>query len=168
MTFFVQLLLIHASTVFALQYNLIDDDASNGIISLPLRNCNIFEKEKSITYAINLAILNELEKMNKELKNDCYNEVRLLETFHKRFHELNTIRSKNSIGNSTHDILITSSLEGIHLIEDDLKLFYIKNGAGYCLTFRNKLNHFNNIFMEIDKLSRSDFSTLGKQFHLQD
>lgn len=162
MTLFVYLTFILAILAPTLQFNLTEEDPSNGIIYLPQGKSNIFEKTKSITYAINLSTLNELEGMIKKLEQDCYKEFTILDIFRRKFFEINNMKTKNNIGNSTHDILITSTIEDIHLLEKDLKSFYKKNGSGYCLTLRRKLIHFNNIFTEIDKLTRSDFTSLEK------
>lgn len=149
-----------------LQFKLIEEDPSDGLIFLPQGKINIFEKTKSITYAVNLSVLNELEGMIKKLEHDCYNEIRILEILRKRFSEIKNIKLRNNIGNSTHDILITSSPEDIYSLGKDLQHFYKKTSLGYCLTFRQKIVHFSNIFIEIDKLSRSDFTTLGKTINL--
>lgn len=114
MTLFVYLILTIVTSASTLQFNLIEEDPSDGIIFLSQGKSNIFEKTKSITYAVNLLILNELEGMIGRLESDCYNEVRILEIFRKKFSEIKSIKLKNDIGNSTHDILITSSLEDIN------------------------------------------------------
>lgn len=162
MTFIVYLFLFYVSRALTLQYNLIDDNSSSGIIFFPWGKCFVFENKKTISYAVDLSILNELEGMIKVLEHDCYNERRLLDIFRKKIHEINKIRANFNIGNSSHDILITSTMEDVHSLEENLKFFYGKNSSGHCLTFRKKLSHFNNIVMEIDKLARSDFSTLER------
>lgn len=160
MTLFV--LLIFTTIIFSttLQYKLESDKTSKGIILFPSGKCNMREDVKSISYALNLTILQELIEGFEGLDQSCISEHGYLKKFHKKTEEIKHIKSSFKLENIPNNVFTIESFIYSNLLREELDIFNKMSSFEQCFMIYNLTLRLTRIYNEIDKLSNKDFSSI--------
>lgn len=72
------------------QFKLESDYDRSGVILTPSGKLNVLEKYVSITYAIDISILDKVKVITPSAERDCYSEARKIDSFNKKIFD-NTV-----------------------------------------------------------------------------
>lgn len=159
MTLFV--LLIFSTIIISptLQYKLESDKTTKGIILFPSGKCNIQESVKSISYTVDLTILQLLNEKLESLDQNCISEHNFLKKFHNNLEKINQLKNRFRLDYALNNALIIASFVYLDLLREELDTFNEMNNFEQCSMIYNLTTRLTRIHNEIDKLSNNDFSS---------
>lgn len=162
MFFFIRQFLFLTTLSLSIQFKLEDDNNSNGIIFIPQGKLNVLEKYKSITYALDVSILDEMGKIASIIEQNCPNEIRNLKTFTKKYEAIKMMKNFNSTIKFSPQHIYTNPFIHTSFLEENINIFRLSNKTEYCRGFRRIVYILSNAYDELDRLRRRDFTTLGE------
>lgn len=160
MTYYELLITLTIVISSSVQYKLESDKSTEGIILFPHGKCNVQEGSKSISYALDLTVLQELNEKIADIERNCVSDHNYFRKFHHRMKEINEFKGRfrtNSISNT----LTLDSFLFLNSLLEISNIFNNKSISEQCSMVYNSTIQLTKLYMEIDKLSNNDFSTLS-------
>lgn len=151
-----QSFLILALVSLSMQYSLETDYRNNSVLLIPNGKLYILDKEITITYSIDISILNKIKGISAVSSENCMNALEERVQYNKRLFDLQYIINHNRIREYKQDMIITNTFSYLRNLEEDAEI-YRKLNKTSCYAYRHIVSHLSKIFYEIQKLSASDF-----------